>query len=78
MVGLLGPKHVGVDVLKHKYDSNELCSSVGPHCKNTRDILCMYNILVAQKCSLHCVHRVFGAHPVSYLVGSGPSSSDIK
>jgi len=78
MVGQLGPKHVGVDILKHKCDSDELCSSVGSHCNNTRDILYMHNILVARKCSLHCVQRESGAHPTSYLVGSGASSLDTK
>jgi hypothetical protein len=78
MVGQLGPKHVEADVLKHKCDSNELCSPVGPHCNNTRDILYMYNILVARKYSLHCVQRESGVQPISYLVGSGASSSDIK
>jgi hypothetical protein len=78
MVGQLGPKHVGVDVLKHKCDCNELCLSVGSHCYNTRDILYMYNILVARKCSLHRVQREFGAHPASYLVGNVALSLDIK
>jgi hypothetical protein len=78
MVGQLRPKHVGVEVLKYKCDSNELCSSVGSHCNNTRHIMCMYNILVARKCSLHCVQRESGAHRTSYLVGSGASSSDTK
>ena len=29
-----GPKCVGVDILKHDCNSNEVCAFVGLHCKN--------------------------------------------
>lgn len=77
MMGQLGLKHVEVDVLKHKCDSNELYSFVASHCNNTIDILYMHNVLVERKVFLLYPERIWD-HPALYLVGSGASSSDIK
>jgi len=49
MMGQWGPKHVGVDVLKHYCNSNEMCAFVGLH-PNTLMLLDEYKLRSSSLC----------------------------
>lgn len=46
-----GPKHVGIFVLWHYCDTDELCAFVGVHCGN---YICKICYLLGPSCDLHC------------------------